>query len=106
MQTYQTTLGGLPATGTDYGTWNAETPADAVLLAMRDADATREYATPELLSTSASFGLGAAREGYDGAGNGAQDRSAWLYVTDAHGVLVGIYTVAALDPRAETEYAE
>lgn len=67
-----------------------------MLRSSRDADPTREYAAPVLLSTSAEFGRSAERAGYDGAGNGGQDRSNWYYVSDDAGQFAGVYTVAEI----------
>lgn len=87
MAEFQITLGGQA----DYGTFSGTDAADAVLACLRDADRTREYGTPRLLSTSPTFGIGARTQ--DGSGNGAADRSGWWYVRTATGEFVGVYEV-------------
>lgn len=90
---YQIRLGDDPqsdnTTGLDYGEWDVPTPEEAILAALRDADPTRHYECPVLVSASPSYGHGARRID----GNGAQSRGDWWYVSE-HGAHVGIYTVA------------
>jgi hypothetical protein len=78
--------------GTDYGIFPVATPAEAVSEAVRDADPTRQYDAPELLSESLAFGRG--RNTWDNSGQGTQDRSSWYYVTDDAGRFAGVFAVS------------
>lgn len=64
---------------TDYGKFRANTMAEAVLMARKDADWSREYKEPVLLSTSPNYGKGGLG-GKGGGGNGAADFSEFWYV--------------------------
>lgn len=92
MREFRIGLGDAGDAGEDYGSYPADTPEAAVLACLRDADRTREYETPELLSRHLGYGRGHTGQVN---GNGADDRSGWWYVSEADtGVFVGVYAVA------------
>jgi len=62
---------------TDYGTFSAGSPTEALLCALKNADRTRSYEVDHI-SDSPNYGMGSLATN----GNGAQDRSRYFYVTD------------------------
>jgi hypothetical protein len=92
---YSVSLGAPPGAthAVDYGTWEADSPEDAILQALRDADWSRQYETPRQMSASPDYGRGATGGSNGNAGNAAQDRSGWFFVATDAGQFVGVYDV-------------